>query len=103
MIKSFKDFDDELKSQKIYEAIDDIREENEDTFTEDDVIVPEFISDNKYLLKMSRIVLRRLEKSGLGEFGVHPVIVNIDNVPGVYFYNYNNPSMNIVICWNTNG
>ena len=103
MIKSFKDFDDELKSQKIYEAIDDIREENEDTFTEDDVIVPEFISDNKYLLKMSRIVLRRLEKSGLGEFGVHPVIVNIDNVPGVYFYNYNNPSMNIVICRNTNG
>ena len=103
MIKSFKDFDDELKSQKIYEAIDDIREENEDTFTEDDVIVPEFISDNKYLLKMSRIVLRRLEKSGLGEFGVYPVIVNIDNVPGVYFYNYNNPSMNIVICRNTNG
>lgn len=103
MIKSFKDFDDELKSQKIYEAIDDIREENEDTFTEDDVIVPEFISDNKYLLKMSRIVLRRLEKSGLGEFGVHPVIVNIDDVPGVYFYNYNNPSMNIVICRNTNG
>lgn len=103
MIKKFKDFDDELKSQKIYEAIDDIREENEDTFTEDDVIVPEFISDNKYLLKMSRIVLRRLEKSGLGEFGVHPVIVTIDNVPGVYFYNYNNPSMNIVICRNTNG
>ena len=103
MIKSFKDFDDELKSQKIYEAIDDIREENEDTFTEDDVIVPEFISDNKYLLKMSRIVLRRLEKSGLGEFGVHPTIVTIDDVPGVYFYNYDNPSMNIVICRNTNG
>ena len=103
MIKSFKDFDDELKSQKIYEAIDDIREENEDTFTEDDVIAPEFISDNKYLLKMSRIVLRRLEKSGLGEFGVHPTIVTIDDVPGVYFYNYDNPSMNIVICRNTNG
>ena len=29
MIKSFKDFDNELKGQKIYEAFDDVREENE--------------------------------------------------------------------------
>lgn len=103
MIKSFKDFDCEVKGQKIYEAVDDIREENDNIFTEEDVVVPELISDNKYLLKMSRIVLRRLEASGLGEFGVHPVIVNIDNVPGVYFYNYDNPSMNLVICRNTYG
>ena len=103
MIKSFKDFDYELRGQKIYEAIDDIREENEDTFTEEDVIIPEMISDNKFLLKISRIVLRRLDAAGIGEFGVHPTIVNIDNVPGVYFYNYDNPSMNIVICRNTNG
>lgn len=103
MIKSFKDFDNELKGQKIYEAIDDIREENENIFTEEDVIVPEMISDNKYLLKMSRIVLKRLEKSGLGDFGVNPTIVTIDDVPGVYFYNYDNPSMNIVICRNVHG
>lgn len=103
MIKSFKDFDKELKGQKIYEAIDDIREENDNTFTEEDVIVPEMISDNKYLLKMSRIVLKRLEKSGLGDFGVNPTIVTIDDVPGVYFYNYDNPLMNIVICRNVHG
>ena len=105
MIKSFKDFDDELKSQKIYEAevVDDVRDENENVFTEDDVVVPEMISDNKFLLKISRIVLKKLEASGLGEFGVHPTIININDVPGVYFYNYDNPSMNIVICRNTNG
>lgn len=103
MIKSFKDFDKELKGQKIYEAIDDIREENDNIFTEEDVIVPEMISDNKYLLKMSRIVLKRLEKSGLGDFGVNPTIVTIDDVPGVYFYNYDNPLMNIVICRNVHG
>ena len=103
MIKSFKDFDKELKGQKIYEAIDDIHEENENIFTEEDVIVPEMISDNKYLLKMSRIVLKRLEKSGLGDFGVNPTIVTIDDVPGVYFYNYDNPLMNIVICRNVHG
>jgi hypothetical protein len=105
MIKSFKDFDDELKGQKIYEAevIDDVRDENEDVFTEEDVVVPEMISDNKFLLKISRIVLKRLEASGLGEFGVNPTIITIDDVPGVYFYNYDEPSMNIVICRNANG
>ena len=103
MIKSFKDFDNALKCQKIYEAFDDVREENEDNFREEDVVVPEMISDNKFLLKISKIVLKRLEKSGLGEFGVYPTIINIDGVPGVYFYNYDNPSMNIVICRNTNG
>ena len=105
MIKSFKDFEDELKGQKIYEAemIDDVREENEDVFKEEDVVVPEMISDNKFLLKISKIVLKRLEASGLGEFGVNPTIITIDDVPGVYFYNYDDPTMNIVICRNANG
>ena len=105
MIKSFKDFDNELKGQKIYEAevIDDVREENEDIFTEEDVVVPEMISDNKFLLKISKIVLKKLDAAGFGEFGVHPTIVTIDDVPGVYFYNYDNPEMNIVICRNVNG
>ena len=105
MIKSFKDFDFELKGQKIYEAIDDVNDENKDEniFTEEDVVVPEIISDNDFLLKISKIVLKRLDASGLGDFGVHPAIITIDNTPGVYFYNYDNPSMNIVICRNMNG
>ena len=104
MIKSFKDFDEELKGQKIYEAIDDnINVENTDDFTEYDIEVPDLLSDNKYLLKISRIVLKKLRKSGLGSFGVHPIIVNVDDVPGVYFYNYDDPTMNIVICRNVNG
>ena len=61
------------------------------------------ISDNNFLLKISKIVLKRLDASGLGDFGVHPAIITIDNTPGVYFYNYDNPSMNIVICRNMNG
>ena len=104
MIKSFKDFDDELKGQKIYESVDDVIEDNDDNvFTEDDVIVPEMISDNKFLLKISKIVLKRLDASSLGNFGVHPTIITIDNVPGVYFYNYDDPTMNIVICRDVNG
>ena len=103
MIKTFKDFDDKLKGQKIYESevIDDIREEN--IFSEEDVIVPEMIYDNKFLLKISKIVFKKLNGAGLGKFGVQPTIVNIDGVPGVYFYNYKNPEINIVICRNVNG
>lgn len=105
MIKNFKDFDNELNSQKIYEAevIDDVREGDENVFSEEDVVVPEMISDNKFLLKISKIVLKKLDAAGLGEFGVHPTIVTIDDVPGVYFYNYDIPEMNIVICRDING
>lgn len=104
MIKTFKDFDNELKGQKIYEAIgEDIQDTNEKKFTEDDIIVPELISSNKFLLKISKIVLKRLEASGLGEFGVQPNIITIDGAPGVYFFNYNDETMNIVICRNTMG
>lgn len=104
MIKTFKDFDGELKSQKIYEAIDeDIQDTNKKKFTEDDIIVPELISSNKFLLKISKIVLKRLDASGLGQFGVQPNIITIDGAPGVYFFNYNDETMNIVICRNTMG
>ena len=104
MIKTFKDFDNELKGQKIYEAIDeDIRENDDDIFTEEDVVVPNLLSDNKFLLKISRIVLKKLRKSNLGSFGVHPIIITVDDNPGVRFYNYDDPTMNIIICRNTMG
>lgn len=105
MIKSFKDFDNELKSQKIYEAeaIDDVHEDDENVFSEEDVVVPEMISNNKFLLKISKIVLKKLDAAGLGKIGVKPTIINMDGVPGVHFYNYDNPEMNIVICRDVNG
>lgn len=107
MIKNFKDFDSELKGQKIYESTNDdandIHDDNMDVFAENGIVVPEMLSDNKFLLKISRVVLRKLKQSNLGDFGVRPVIVTIDGVPGVYFYDRNNPEVNIVICRNTNG
>jgi hypothetical protein len=104
MIKSFKIFDEELKGQKIYEAIDeDIRENDDDILTEEDIVVPDLLSDNKFLLKISRIVLKKLRKSNLGSFGVHPIVITVDGNPGVRFYNYDDPTMNIIICRNTMG
>lgn len=101
MIKSFKYFDKELNGQKIYEAFDDTKDKNGDSFAED--VNVELLSDNKYLLKISRIVFKKLSASNLGKFGIYPLVINIDNVPGVYFYNHDNPSINIVICRNTHG
>ena len=106
MIKSFKDFDDDFKGQKIYEAevIENESDKNVDIPNEEeDITIPEMLSDNKFLLKISKIVLKRLEASGIGEFGVYPTVITIEDVPGVYFYCYENPSINIVICRNTYG
>ena len=103
MIKSFKDFDGEVKSQKIYEAVDDIEKNDTNIFTEEDVVVPEMVYNNVFLLKISKIVKKKLAAANIGQIGIHPMIVNIDGVPGVYFYNYDDPTMNIVICRNTNG
>ena len=106
MIKSFKDFDDKLKGQKIYEAeeIDNGSDKNVDIPNgEEDITIPEMLSDNKFLLKISKIVLKRLKASGIGEFGVYPTVITIEDVPGVYFYSYENPSINIVICRNSYG
>lgn len=101
MIKSFKDFDYELNGQKVYESVDDNFENNK--FSKEDVIVPDMVYNNKYLSKISKIILKKLNNAGLGNFGYHTMIVDIDNVPGVYFYNYDDPSINIVICRNTYG
>ena len=105
MIKSFKDFDDELNGQKIYEAeaIDNGSDKNVNIPNEEDITIPEMLSDNKFLLKISKIVLKRLEASGIGEFGVYPTVITIEDVPGVYLYSYENPSINIVICRNSYG
>ena len=101
MIKSFKDFGYKLNDQKIYEAIDN--EKNDTIDTHKNIETPNLLSDDDYFVKISRIVLKKLNKSGFGKFCIHPTIININDVDGVYFYKYDDPSMNIVICRNTFG
>ena len=101
MIKSFKDFDEELKGQKIYEAIDN--DKNDTIDIHKNIETPNLLSDDDYFVKISRIVLKKLNNSGFGKFCIHPTIININDVNGVYFYKYDDPSMNIVICRNTFG
>lgn len=101
MIKSFKDFDCKLKDQKIYEAIDN--DKNDTIDIHKNIETPNLLSDDDYFVKISRIILKKLNKSGFGKFCIHPTIININDVDGVYFYKYDDPSMNIVICRNTFG
>lgn len=104
MIKNFKDFDEELKDQKIYEAFDDVQGDNDDDFmySDDDIETPKLLSSDKFFVKIARILLNKFKKSNIGKICVHPTIINIDGEDGVYFYGYNNPSINIVICRSVN-
>ena len=99
MIKSFKDFDKELKGQKIYEAIGNIKNKKYTyDFSECDSFIPELVSDNDKLLAISNIVYKRLINANIGNFIINPAVIRIDGVPGIHFYNCDDTSMNIIVC-----
>jgi hypothetical protein len=97
MIKTFKNFDEELRSQKVYEA-NDYDYDNEDVLI-DDSIIPDLISDDKILLQISNIILKSLNdpKNDLGKFTIKPTVIQLNNTPSAYFYN-KDKSINIVAC-----
>lgn len=97
MIKSFKDFDKELKGQKIYEA--NMLKNKESDYYADDSLVPDLISDNKILSQITDIFLKKLNdpKNKLGLFIIRPTVIKINNIPGVYIFNQDQ-SINIVVC-----
>jgi hypothetical protein len=91
MIKSFKDFDKDKEKE--------LNKEN--VFNSKNIIVPKLISDDSFFIKISRIIWKKLDNYKIGDFCIHPTVVNINGIDGIYFYDYNNPSINIVICRNT--
>jgi hypothetical protein len=98
MIKSFKDFDEELKGQKIYEEVQEVNKNA--LFTEEDIKSPKLLSSDKFFVKISKIIFKKLKNANLGNFAIHPTIVTINGENGVYFYNCENPNINIIICRN---
>lgn len=105
MIKKFGDFDVQgyINNKYLKEDInfDDERNEVSD-FNEDDVITGTAVYTDSYLSKITRIILRKLKRSGLGEFGVCHDIVYIDGIPGVWIYGIDDNTKNIVCCRNRN-
>lgn len=107
MIKKFEDFDVQEyldKKKQISEAVDvadDERKESVD-LTEDDVITGQAVYDNPYLSKITNIILKKLKRSGLGDFGVYHDVVYINGIPGVWIYSNDDETKNIVCCRDTN-
>ena len=112
MIQKFKNFDagkflekkDALKESLLKDDdknIMDMPEPDPDGEKEEDVITGKAVYEDPYLLKISKIILGRLEKSNLGKFGVYHDITYINGIPGVWFYDYDG-KVDIVCCRNRN-
>ena len=113
MIKKFKNFDaDEFinKKKALKEAVESVKNEDKtmevpeddpDDIPEDEVIFGTPVYKDKYLLKISHIVGRKLKSAGLGNFGVAYNVVYLNNIPGVRFYEQEG-TRTIVCCRDTN-
>ena len=105
MIKNFKDFDAKayLKSRALNEAIDKEDENIEyREITESEVITGEPVYSNKFLTKISRIILKKIRSAGIGDFAVYHDIVYLNGMPGVWISGLDNDKINIVFCRNVN-
>lgn len=95
MIKKFKDFDSEkFKLKSILEQFEEQDISDSDIDTSSDIKV---ISDDKYLLKMSKVVLNALKKSGIDDLKPYGLIVYLNDIPGVWFVNNTNSGKSFVI------
>lgn len=114
MLKKFKDFDaKKFQSQKIYEQL--VAEDNAIQQVPEDVLLPgtenpdtnvelnTSVYEDEYFKKIASIIIKRLNKSGLTNFAVYPDLVYINNTPGVWFYNADDDTQNIVVCRNQYG
>lgn len=107
MIKKFRDFDIQeyfnTKNQ-VKEAIDIVDDEQKESvdLKEDDVITGQAVYDNPYLSRITNIILRKLKKSGLGDFGVYHDVIYINGIPGVWIYGIDDNTKNIVCCRDVN-
>ena len=113
MIKIFKNFDagEFLNKKKtLKESVEpvenedrtmEVPEEDPDDIPEDEVIFGTPVYKDKYLLKISHIVGRKLKSAGLGNFGVAYNVVYLNNIPGVRFYETEG-TRSIICCRDTN-
>ena len=113
MIKIFKNFDagEFLNKKKtLKESVEPVENEDRtmevpdddpDDIPEDEVIFGTPVYKDKYLLKISHIVGRKLKSAGLGNFGVAYNVVYLNNIPGVRFYETEG-TRSIICCRDTN-
>ena len=99
MLKKFKDFDvEQYRLKTILESLD---ENGASNVKIDDTMLETPIADDKYLLKMSRVIMKALKKAGYTDYAPYGTIVYLNNVPGVWFSNVDGTGKSIVACRNS--
>lgn len=87
MLKKFSDFNvEEYKLNHILESLDN--EVTSDGIDASFLDTP--ISDDEYLLKASRVIMRALKKGGVNNFAVCGTVVYVNGKPGVWFFETDN-------------
>lgn len=95
MIQKFKDFDSEkFKLKSVLEKFEEQEISDSNIDTSSDVKV---INDDEYLLKLSKVVLNALKKSGVNDLKPYGLIVYLNGIPGVWFVNNDNLGKSFVI------
>ena len=111
MIQKFKNFDkDEFLAKK--NAVKEANEPDTDVMEmpkidvtpeeEEEAITGTPVYENPYLLKISNIILKKLDRAELGEFGVGYNVVYLNNEPGVRIFQIDGDKT-IVCCRGTQG
>lgn len=99
MLKKFKDFDvEQYRLKTILESLD---ENGASNVKINDTMLDTPIADDKYLLKMSRVIMKALKKAGYTDYAPYGTIVYLNNVPGVWFSNVDGTGKSIVACRNS--
>ena len=98
MLKKFKDFDvNQYKLKHILEALDN--EVSASEYNEDDLSITP-ISSDKYLLKMSKVIMNALNRHGVNDYAPYGMVVYVNGVPGVWFSHTDDEKKSIVACKN---
>ena len=97
MLKKFKDFDvEQYRVKHILESL----EEKSSEIEFDEALIDTPISANKYLLKISKIIMNTLRKNGIEDYAPYGTVVYVNGVPGVWFSKDGDESKSIIACRN---
>lgn len=88
MIESFNEFLKKSGYNEIFEK-NNIGDDIPKVFTEDDFEKPDFVSDDKYIFKISSIVLKVLKRNFEKNWLVHPYIISVNGKKGSMIYSVN--------------
>ena len=98
MLKKFKDFD--VEKYKVRTILEKLDENIESSNYDETIFMDTPISDDPYLLKMTKVIMNALIKQGLTDYAPYGTVVYVNGVPGVWFSHVDNEKRSIIACRN---